>query len=204
MQNHTVPESTGKVERFNQHIDIFLQEARLDKPKTLEELNRQLWVWLNVCYQHKSHSALPEKMSPDQCYRSDKTPRHYVEVGKITEAFMHSEVRKVDKVGCISLNSKKYEVGTGLIGLKVTIVYDLSDLREITVESEHHAPFIAKELKIGVRAGKRPDLPERLQSLPPKTSRVLNACEKQNSLIQEKVKQVISYSSIVKGGEENV
>ena len=53
------PEGTEKIERFNQNIDRFLDEYKVDKmPKTLEQMNEQFWVWLEECYQNKPHSAL--------------------------------------------------------------------------------------------------------------------------------------------------
>lgn len=195
------PEGTGKVEKFNQQIDTFLAEAKLDKAQTLEELNRQLWVWLNVCYQHKSHSALPNQISPDQAYRSDTQSRRFADLKAIHEAFLHSEQRRVDKSGCISLKSKLYEVGPALIGTMVNVVYDPSDLSEITIESEHCSTFTAKELLIGTRTGKRPMLPERLQPLAASHSRVLKACAKESAKLQETVQRAISYSSMLKAGE---
>ncbi|MBN2900014.1 MAG: DDE-type integrase/transposase/recombinase [Clostridia bacterium] len=198
------PEGTGKIEKFNRNIDHFLQEIRLDKPQTLEDLNRKLQVWLNICYQQKPHSALKENQTPDQCYRNDATPLHYTDSSTLAEAFKQEVIRKVDKVGCISLHSRKYEVGTGLIGQRVTIVYDLSDLREIRVEAEFHSPFIAKELVIGPKAGKRPDLPERLLPVEPDHSRLLEACQQQNHQKAEKVRQAISYTDLTKGGNRHV
>jgi len=40
------PESTGKAEVFNRTVRSFLQEAVLEKPQTLEQLNKLFWVWL--------------------------------------------------------------------------------------------------------------------------------------------------------------
>lgn len=195
------PESTGKVEKFNQQIDTFLAEAKLDKAQTLDELNRQLWVWLNVCYQHKSHSALANQISPDQAYRSDSQLRRFADIKLIQEAFLHREERRVDKSGCISLKSKLYEVGPALIGTMVGVIYDPSDLREITIESEYCETFTTKEMVIGTRTGKRPTLPDRLQTLAASHSRVLKGCIKESEKLQQRTQGAISYSSILKAGE---
>lgn len=96
------PEATGKVERFNRVVDSFLSEATLEKPKTLERLNELFQVWLSECYQHKSHSALPNKQSPETTFRSDKKALRFVDPDVLTNAFLHCESRKVDKSGCIS------------------------------------------------------------------------------------------------------
>lgn len=196
------PESTGKVERFNRHIDDFLAEARLDRPQTLEELNRQLDAWLDTCYQHKGHSALEGGISPDRCYRSSTKPMRFLDHAVVNDAFLHSEERKVDKTGCISLNSRKYEVGPAFIGMKVTVVFDPGDTSVLTIETAHHQPFTVKELKIGPKAGKRPDLPERLQPIEVSHSRLLKACREKSAERQEKVKNAISYSRLIGGGSD--
>lgn len=198
------PESTGKIERFNRNIDAFLQEVRIDKPQSLEALNKSLWTWLDMAYQHKPHSALPENQTPDMAYRSDAKPIRYIDASEIHEAFMHSEKRKVDKAGCISLNSKKYEVGIALIGQTVTIIFNPSDVREITIEAEHRPTFVAKELVIGSKVGPRPELPEHLLEVFPSVSRLLNACEIQSKAKEKQIRMAISYSSLQKEGENHV
>ena len=41
------PESKGKIERFNRTVEEFLQEATLEKPQTLKQLNELFRVWLS-------------------------------------------------------------------------------------------------------------------------------------------------------------
>lgn len=177
---------------------------RIDKPLSLEELNKTLWAWLDMAYQNKPHSALTENQTPDAAYRSDIKPLRYIDAHVIHEAFMHSEKRKVDKAGCISLNSKKYEVGVALVGQKVTIVFDPSDAREITIEADNRASFIAKELVIGPKVGPRPELPEHLQEVSPKVSRLLKACEQQARSKEKENRLAISYSSLQKESQSHV
>ncbi len=169
------PESTGKVERFNRVVDSFLSECALEKPKTLERLNELFQVWLSECYHHKSHSALPNKMSPETAFRSDKKTLRFVDPDVLTNAFLHCESRKVDKSGCISFMDRKYEVGLKFMNCTVDVIYDPADISELTIEYEGHQPWRAKELVIGERAGKRPQLPEHLQPQPSDTSRLLEA-----------------------------
>jgi transposase InsO family protein len=198
------PESTGKPERINRVVDSFLSEAALEKPQTLERLNELFWVWLEECHQNKSHSALEGKLSPEAAYRSDKKPLRFLEPEVVADAFLHCENRKVDKVGCISFEGKKYEVGLPFIGCTVSVVYDPADTSELTIEYEGHTPFKAKQLVIGERAGQRPKLPEYLNKVPADSSRLLTAAAKQNQ--QRQVKQVtaISYRSISKGVDKHV
>ncbi len=198
------PEATGKVERFNRVVDSFLSEAALEKPKTLDSLNELFQVWLTECYQNKAHSGLESNMSPETAYRSDKKALKFLDPEIITNAFLHAETRKVDKAGCISFASKKYEVGLNFIGCKVTVVYDPANIEEITIEYEGHAPFKARELFIGERTGNRPKLPAHLQPQPADSSRLLTAAAKKNK--QRKVEQApaVSYRAVQKGGSDHV
>ncbi|MFC0229687.1 DDE-type integrase/transposase/recombinase [Bhargavaea ullalensis] len=174
------PESKGKVERFNRTVDGFLAEAALEKPKSLEELNRLFAVWLEECYQKKGHSGLPENRSPFEAYQRDRRALSFAAEQAITEAFLHAEARKVDKSGCISFHGKKYEVGLAFIGQTVDVIYDPESTEEIRIEHEGHEPWTAKKLEIGEFAGRRPALPETLQQAPAEESRVLRAAKKRN------------------------
>lgn len=198
------PEATGKVERFNRVVDSFLSEAALEKPQTLDRLNELFQVWLNECYQNKAHSGLEGNISPETAYRSDKKALKFLNSEKIANAFLHAEERKVDKAGCISFVSKKYEVGLNFIGCKVNVVYDPTFIEEITIEYEGYAPFKVRELIIGERTGNRPKLPEHLQPQPADSSRLLAAAAKKNK--QRKIEQApaVSYRTVRKGGSDNV
>jgi transposase InsO family protein len=149
------PESTGKIERWNRVVDGFLDEVVLEKPRTLDELNDRLAVWLSECYQHKPHSALTNNMSPEAAFRGDRKALRFVSTEELANAFLHCESRKVDKSGCISFMSKKYEVGLSFIGCKVDVVYDPADITELTIEYAGHKPFTVRQLVIGDRAGGR-------------------------------------------------
>ncbi len=198
------PEATGKVERFNRVVDSFLSEAALEKPKTLERLNELFQVWLSECYQNKPHSALENKMSPKTVFRSDKKALRFVEPETLANAFLHSESRKVDKSGCISFMGKKYEVGLPFIGMTVEVVYDPAHITELTIEYEGHTPWKVRELVIGERAGKRPPLPEHLQSQQADSSRLLTAAEEKNRKRNERKAPAISYRMVRKEGVGDV
>lgn len=138
------PEATGKVERFNRVVDSFLSEAALEKPQTLDRLNELFQVWLTECYQNKSHSGLNGNVSPENAYRSDKKALKFLDPETIGKAFLHAQERRVDKSGCISFASKKYEVGLNFIGCKVTVVYDPANTEELTIEHEGYTPLKSK------------------------------------------------------------
>ena len=192
------PESTGKVERFNRVVGAFLNEAALEKPKTLERLNELFWVWLSECYQNKPHSALENQRSPESAYRSDKKPLRFVDPEELADAFLHCEKRKVDKSGCISFMNRKYEVGLPLIGCTVDVVFDPADITELTIEYEGHAPWRVREMVIGERAGRRPPLPEHLGPVPADASRLLTAAEERSRDRQAKQAPAVAYRRVRK------
>jgi putative transposase len=193
------PESTGKPERLNRVVDSFLNEAVLEKPQTLDKLNQLFWVWLEECYQSKSHSSLENNLSPEATYRRDQKPLRFLDPEVVTNAFLHCEARKVDKVGCISFAGKKYEVGLSFIGCTVDVIYDPADISELTIEYEGHAPSKAKPLVIGERAGQRPKIPEHLTPVPAESSRLLSAAAKRNQQRQAQQAPAISYRAVSKG-----
>jgi hypothetical protein len=182
-------------------VDSFLSEAALEKPKTLERLNELFAVWLEECYQHKPHSALENKCSPETAYRCcDKKPLRFVDPDELANAFLHCEARKVDKSGCISFMDRKYEVGLPFIGCTVDVVYDPADIRELTIEYEGYAPWRVKELVIVERAGKRTPLPEHIGKIPAETSRLLAAAEERNQERKAEQAPAVAYRWISKEG----
>lgn len=198
------PEATGKVERFNRVVDSFLAEAALEKPKTLEALNSLFDVWLEECYQHKAHSALADRKSPYAAFQSDSKPLRFLDPDIIRDAFLHCEERKVDKAGCISFMSRKYEVGLVFIGCKVNIIYDPQNIDTLTIEYEGHTPWQVKELVIGERSGKRPLMPEHLTKQPADASRLLQGAKTKNEARAAAVIPAISYRTIRKEGTDHV
>lgn len=192
------PESTGKVEKFNQTVDSFLREVALEKPKTLERLNELFQIWLSECYQNKPHTALKDHMSPEAAFKSDCHVLRFIDLDVLANAFLHCEPRKVDKSGCISFMSKKYEVGLNFIGCTVDVIYDPADISELTIEYEGHTPWKAHELVIGRRVGKRPGLPEHLEIRPADSSRLLSAATSKNKERRIRQNPAISFRSVGK------
>lgn len=198
------PESTGKIERFNRVVDAFLNEAALEKPKALTELNRLFHVWLDECYQNKPHSALENGMSPESAWRNDSKPVKFTDPDVLANAFLYCEERKVDKAGCISFNGKRYEVGLTLVGCTVDVIYDPHDTTELTIEHTNHPPRKAKQLIIGEHSAPRPTLPDRMQPQPAESSRLLAAAAQQNKQRIDRQLPAISYRKAHKDGEDGV
>jgi putative transposase len=198
------PESKGKCERINRTVDHFLDELKLEKSTSLDELNTWFQAWLEECYQNKPHSALEQQMSPEVAYRSDPHVLRFAAPDQLADAFLHAEERKVDKVGCISFQGKKYEVGLAFIGYTVGVVYDPADTKEITIEYEGYTPWKAKELVIGSRAGKRPVLPESMQTRASDSSRLLHGAKQKHDERRANQKPAVSYRHMSTEGTHHV
>lgn len=126
------PESKGKIERWNRTVDEFIREVQLEKPDTLESLNRFFRAWLLEGYNQREHSALKGK-NPAQAFSQDPKAVHFPSPEKLREAFLWEKSPTVDKTGCISLSGICYEVGVEFIRQKVLVRYDPFDLSLIEV-----------------------------------------------------------------------
>jgi len=123
-------ESKGKIERFNRTAEEFLQEARLEKPQTLEHLNTLFRAWLSEGYNHRTHSALAGK-TPAQAFTQDTKSLRFPSPEALREAFLWEKTPKVDKSGCISLEGLTYEAGLEYVRKNVLVRYDPLDLSVI-------------------------------------------------------------------------
>jgi putative transposase len=141
-------ESKGKIERFNRTADEFLQEARLENPQTLGQLNGLFRVWLSEGYNHREHSALADK-SPAQAFAQDTKPLRFPSPEALREAFLWEKTPRVDKTGCISLAGLCYEVGVEYIRKQVLVRYDPFDLSLVEVWSEGEKRKLVSPINIG-------------------------------------------------------
>jgi putative transposase len=126
------PESKGKIERLNRTAEEFLEEARLEKPPTLERLNELFRAWLSEGYNHREHSALSGK-SPAQAFAQDAKPLRFPSPEALRDAFLWEKTPKVDKSGCFSLEGLIYEAGIKWIGKKILVRYDPFDLSVVEI-----------------------------------------------------------------------
>jgi putative transposase len=197
------PEATGKIERFNRTVGQFLAEQHLEKRNRLDDINRNLGVWLEECYQSKPHGGLKSLETPLQAYQMDSKPLRFLAPEVVSNAFLHCEDRKVDKAGCISFAGRKYEAGLNFVGNTVQVVYDLADTSVLTLEYKNHPSWQARELVIGTRTGPRPILPERMTPLPADGSRLLTAATEKNDERRARQYSAVSYRR-GRGGDSHV
>ena len=171
------PEGKGLVERFNRTVGKFLSEAALSGLSSIEEYNDLLRIWLEEYYHQNIHSALAG-VSPATAFGIDPRPLRFSSAQQLRDAFLHTDTRKVDKAGCISFNGCQYEVGAAYIGRTIDIRFDPSWTEEIEVLPGHSAPFLAKKLQIGPNCGTARELPQHMRTIPPQSSRMLDALKK--------------------------
>ena len=184
--------------------------------RSLEELNRLWIVFLEEYYHKKPHegiaeyyeslgAAVPENgITPLQEWNRDTRPLNFIDTSVVSEAFLHHEVRKVDKGACISFRGQRYETKPELIGYKVEIAYDPAVPEVLTVTYPGYAPFTARPLKIGAYCDKNPTLPVSMQGQKPSTSRFLDALEMQHEKNRKQVTNAISFASYRKEADDNV
>ena len=198
------PESKGKIERFMRTAEQFIEEVRLLKPQTLQELNQAFHIWLEEGYNHHTHSALktPEgvEQTPAQVFNTKATKLRFVGVEELRDAFLWEEDRKVRKDGCLSLHSIEFDAGPEFIGQTVELRYDRFDPTFAELWSN------GKKIKIiypkgTLSAHPTPALPDETTA-PPKASRLLNVLEKQGKERRKQALGAISFRSI--GGGSGV
>ena len=196
-------EAKGKIENFNKQVGKFLSEAALMKFTKLDEYNEYLRVWIDEYYQKHSSSPLGG-ISPATAYGTCPRPLKFVSSDQLRDAFIRMCTRKVDKTGCVSFGGHFYEVGLAFIGKSVKVHYDPSWTDELEVVHEQSKPFTAKKLVIGRNCGVVRELPEHMQTAPPKSSRMLDALKKEFDANRPASEVATRFKDFWEGSENNV
>ena len=209
-------EAKGKVEKFHQVVDGFVAEIRVAHVHSVVELN-ELWkYYLEEEYQREPHKGIKEYyeamdvevpaggISPEQEWNRDTRMLTFIDVGTVAEAFMHHEIRQIDKAGCFSFDGRMYEASTALAGAEVEIIYDPLHTEEIEVHYQGIAPIKAKRVCIGSFADKKPPVPIGMTEQLPETSRLLNALEKKYKEDYGLLADAISFAGYGKEADADV
>ena len=205
-------EAKGKIEKFHQKVDSFIAEIRIAHVHSVEELNERWKYYLEEEYQKESHEGIREYyeamdvkvpsggISPEQEWNRDTRKLTFIDVGTVSEAFMHHEMRQIDKAGCFSFDGRLYEASTALAGAEVEIIYDPLHTAEIEVRYQGIAPIKAKPVRIGAFADKKPVVPVGMTDQIPKSSRLLDALEKKYKENHRLFADAISFAGYGKEG----
>ena len=205
-------EAKGKIEKFHQKVDSFIAEIRVAHVHSVEELNERWKYYLEEEYQKEGHDGIREYyeamdvkvpsggISPEQEWNRDTRKLTFIDVGTVSEAFMHHEMRQIDKTGCFSFEGRLYEASTALAGAEVEIIYDPLHTAEIEVRYQGIAPIKAKPVRIGAFADKKPVVPVGMTDQIPKSSRLLDALEKKYKENHRLFADAISFAGYGKEG----
>lgn len=205
-------EAKGKIEKFHQKVDSFIAEIRVAHVHSVEELNERWKYYLEEEYQKEGHDGIREYyeamdvkvpsggISPEQEWNRDTRKLTFIDVGTVSEAFMHHEMRQIDKTGCFSFEGRLYEASTALAGAEVEIIYDPLHTAEIEVRYQGIAPIKAKPVRIGAFVDKKPVVPVGMTDQIPKSSRLLDALEKKYKENHRLFADAISFAGYGKEG----
>ncbi|MBO4456311.1 MAG: transposase family protein [Bacteroidaceae bacterium] len=205
-------EAKGKIEKFHQKVDSFIAEIRIAHVHSVEELNERWKYYLEEEYQKESHEGIREYyeamdvkvpsggISPEQEWNRDTRKLTFIDVRTVSEAFMHHEMRQIDKAGCFSFDGRLYEASTALAGAEVEIIYDPLHTAEIEVRYQGMAPIKAKPVRIGAFADKKPVVPVGMTDQIPESSRLLDALEKKYKENHRLFADAISFAGYGKEG----
>lgn len=192
------PESKGKIERFNGTAEEFIQEIALEKPKTLEELNRKFRIWLDEGYNNSPHSSLNGD-TPAHAYAANPRKVRFATPQECRDAFLWEDTRKVDSTGCFKLNGLEYEAGIEYIGKKVDVRYAPFDRGLVEIWYSGERKKAVTPLSAGEFCGKTEKAPATMKAT---HSRLLKVYEAENAKRQKKA-GALSFRSM-KGGGGNV
>jgi transposase InsO family protein len=132
------PEGKGKLERWHRTLRAqFLTELIPSKIYTLEEMNSQLWAWIDQLYHPMVHSSLNGKtpLTVWQNYIEQVKPLGAL-AHRLDELFYHRVKRKVRKDSSISYEGKIFEVPYLLANKTVWVVVDPYLKKALFVEDE--------------------------------------------------------------------
>lgn len=127
------PQGRGKKERAYRTIaEQFAVEAAVAGIATLDELNRYFTAWVEQVYHHRIHQGTGQ--SPlERWLAGPSSLREAPDPPALSEAFLWAVQRTVTATATISLHGNLYEVDPALVGRRVEIRYDPTDLSAVTV-----------------------------------------------------------------------
>jgi putative transposase len=127
------PQGRGKKERHYRTVaEQFGLEVEVAGVDTLAQLNRYLAAWIEQSYHRRVHrgtgqSPLQRWMAGPSVLRPTPDP------DALREAFLWTAVRTVTATRSVSLHGNVYDVDPSLVGRRIELRYDPTDLTAITV-----------------------------------------------------------------------
>lgn len=133
--SHTEPydaASKGKIERFFRTVRERFLPLIPHNMSSIEELNQAFFRWLEEDYHRKIHSGLG--MSPLDKYLSQvKQLKIISDPDWVNQLFLRREERRVNNDATISINGCFFEVSPALIGQRIQVRFEPSNLNQVWV-----------------------------------------------------------------------
>lgn len=167
--------SKGKVEAFNKLLDKFVLEMKLEHPRSVQEVQNRLDQWLEIYYHDKIHSGTGK--TPRQAYQGDSKLQRFVSREELNLAFTLTEKRLVDKTGCISFRSRKFEAGIDVIGFQVDVAFSADNPNELVMHHPSIDPRVIHPIVITEHVKASPQVRPMVAA---EHSRMLRAIEKRH------------------------
>jgi len=127
------PEGRGKIERLWREVNSsFASELQLlDGVTSISQLNDYMAAWVGQHHNQKVHSETD--MMPEKRFARYLLSPQTVTRQQVDEAFLWRDERQVQKTATISFEGNRYEVEGALVGKKIVIHYDPTDLQTLRV-----------------------------------------------------------------------
>lgn len=127
------PQGRGKKERHYRTVaEQFGVEIGVVGVDTLQQLNHYWAAWVEQVYHHRVHRSTGQ--TPLQRWMAGPSSlRETPDPGRLAEVFLWSVNRRVTGTRTVSLHGNVYEVDPVLVGRRVELRYDPTDLTSIAV-----------------------------------------------------------------------
>jgi transposase InsO family protein len=145
------PKSKGKIEKFHQFVNNYINELKLQPVHSLDELNYKWRCFSDIFYQDSIHSALAKGMTPRMAFDLNKAPLREVDKATLDHAFLQlTPERRVDHSGCVNFRNTKFTADnlSNFIGRKLDIVWDPIDLSKVWIVLSDSIKIPAKPLEM--------------------------------------------------------
>lgn len=119
---------------------------KLEHPQSVQEVQHRLDQWLESYYHDKIHSSTSK--TPREAFQRDRKMQRFVSREELNLEFTLTEQRLVDKTGCISFRSRKFEAGVDVIGFRVSVAYSADNPDELMMYHPATEPRVIHPLVI--------------------------------------------------------
>ena len=127
------PQGRGKKERHYRTVaEQFAVEVEVAGVATLEQLNRYWAAWVEQVYHRRIHRGTGQAPL-ERWMTSESRLRPTPDPAVLTEAFLWTATRTVTATRSVSLHGNVYDVDPSLVGRRVELRYDPTDLASIAV-----------------------------------------------------------------------